>query len=183
MASQSDSEILVALQQRLKVFFGSRVQDGSIELDLVGKVNERVLRGINNGDKILDVERYTFGVARHVLQEYWREVKRRRAIEETLADTFEERSPTVTRTTDTSVSSRKFMLSALSSCIDQLPEEDREMARRCYGSGTSKENRAALAQETGLSRNSLDARISRIRVKLEACVRLRLEEKFGNESV
>ena len=61
--------------------------------------------------------------------------------------------------------------------MSELPPQDRELAERCYGEGKSKDNRAQLAADLGLTRNTVDVRISRMRAKLEACVRARLNAR------
>lgn len=119
-----------------------------------------------------------FGVAKHVLQEHWREAKRRMTREVTLSRTAENMYRSVTATIDaTGVHSRPTMLKALRECLEQLPEADRVIAERCYADGKSKENRAALATELGIARNTLDARLSRMRARLEGCLKLRLSHR------
>jgi len=167
--------VLDALQPRLDRFFAARMTDAFARADLVGRVNERVLRRLRDGALVDDVERFAFGVARHVLQEHWREQKRRREAEVTLSPTVENLGREMSSTIETGLHSRKSLLRALRECLDALSESDRVIAERCYGDGKSKENRAALAEELGMSRNTLDARISRIRARLEQCVRLRLD--------
>lgn len=165
---------LDALQPRLLRFFAARVPDAFTRGDLAGRVNERVLRRLNEGEAIDDVERYAFGVAKHVLQEFWREQKRRRDAEVTLSQTVENLGRELTTTVETGMHSRAALLRALRECLDALPEGDRMIAERCYADGKSKDIRAALAEELGMARNTLDARISRLRAKLEQCVRAKL---------
>ena len=155
-------------------YVAGRVGDAAARQDLVSRVNERILKRSRDGTVIEDVERFAFGVARHVLQEHWREEKRRQAFEVTLSATIENRPRIAATATTTSASPRGALLQTLHECIEELPDTDRMIARRCYGEGKSKDLRAAIAEETQLSRNALDARLSRIRAKLEACVRARL---------
>jgi hypothetical protein len=61
--------------------------------------------------------------------------------------------------------------------VESLEESERLLAERCYGEGKSKDNREQLAAELNLTRNALDARISRLRGKLEQCVRQKLSPK------
>jgi len=173
---EDDQQATIAgLQDRLTSYFAGRVNDPVVQQELVGRVNERVLKRSHDGTVIEDVERFAFGVARHVLQEHWREEKRRHAFEVTLSETIENLPRVAATVTGTSGSSRALLLGALNQCIEELPETDRMIARRCYAEGKSKDLRAAIAEEMGLSRNALDARLSRIRAKLESCVRARLE--------
>ena len=146
--------------------------------DLVGRVNERVLGRSAADSPIDDLERFVFGVAKHVLQEHWRQAKRRMTREVTLSRTAENLYRSVTATVDaTGVHSRATMLKALRECLEQLPETERLIAERCYADGKSKENRAALAVELGIARNTLDARLSRMRARLEGCVKARLRAR------
>lgn len=176
---------LAGLQDRLASYFAGRVDDPVVRQDLVSRVNERVLKRSRDGTVIEDVERFAFGVARHVLQEHWREVKRRQAVEVTLSATVENRPKTAATATNTNSNPRAALLQALRACIEELPDTDRMIARRCYGEGKSKDLRAAIAEELQLSRNALDARLSRIRARLEGCVRARLapaEEQDGEST-
>jgi RNA polymerase sigma factor (sigma-70 family) len=164
----------VTVQDRLSAFVSKRVDDPVVVREILSRVNERIVLRAREGETIDDVERFAFGVARNVLREHWREVKRRQAFEATLSETIENRPPSKATRTDTVSIDRSQMLEALRACIAQLSPTDRHIAEQCYGDGKSKENRAALAAELGINRNAVDIRISRIRGKLEACVRARL---------
>jgi RNA polymerase sigma factor (sigma-70 family) len=165
---------LAGAQERLTAFVSKRVDDPMTVREILSRVNERIVLRVREGESIDDVERFAFGVARNVLREHWREVKRQQAFEATLSETIENRPPSKTARTDTAAVDRAQMLDALHACIAQLSDTDRHIAEQCYGEGKSKENRAALAAELGINRNAVDIRISRIRAKLEACVRARL---------
>ena len=175
MEQQELAESLQRLQPRLARFFAARVPDSFVRDDLIGRVNERILTRPESHTRIEDLERFVFGVAKNVLQEHWRESKRRVQTEATLSETAENLVRSVTATVDASgVHTRRAMLAALKGCLEQLPESDRALAHRCYGEERSKDARAALAAEFGISRNTLDARTSRLRAKLESCVRKKL---------
>jgi DNA-directed RNA polymerase specialized sigma24 family protein len=132
--------------------------------------------------EIVDLERFAFGVARHVMQEHWREVKKRSQREATLTEGIEELAKSLSSADDMGIVSRKSLLKALGACLDLMGGSDRYIAQRCYGEGKSKENREALAVELHLTRNAIDARISRIRARLESCVRSRLAENTAGGS-
>ncbi|MGQ0639369.1 MAG: sigma-70 family RNA polymerase sigma factor [Gemmatimonadaceae bacterium] len=172
--------VLEALQPRLVRFFAARLTDAHLRDDLVGRVNERVLRRAAEGAPIEDVERFAFGVAKHVLQEHWREASRNRSSEVTLTETVENIARTLTSTTAvTGAFSRSAALEALKHCLVELPDVDQTIAVRCYGDGKSKDNRAALSEELAMTRNALDVRISRIRARLEECVKNRLTSRLA----
>lgn len=155
-------------------FFAARVTDAFRRGDLVGQVNERLVTKLNEGAAIDDLERFAFGVARNVLQEHWRERKRSVEREATLSSTAENLGKELSGTIDTGPQTRNALLAALKECLVALPDSDRSIAEKCYAGASSKENRAALAAELGISRNALDVRISRIRARLEQCVRSKL---------
>ena len=170
----TSDERLAAIQEKLLLFFAARVIDRTVRADLVGRVNVRVLERLRGTAQVDDVERFAFGVARNVLQEYWRERKRRDKREATLASTAQNIGRELTASIETTKFGRKAMLRALTECLASLGEKDRDLAERCYGEGKSKDTREALARELSLTRNALDARISRVRSRLEACVRNKL---------
>lgn len=68
---------------------------------------------------------------------------------------------------------KEKMLACLEKCVDELGETDREMiVKYYYGAERIKiENRRSLAERLGISSNALTIRASRIRDKLEKCVR------------
>lgn len=175
--SPETEHLIAQLQPRLLRYFAARVTDKSARQDLVGRVNERLLQRLSDGAPIDDVERFAFGVSRNVLQEYWREQKRRRTDEATLTSTVENLGNQLSTTIETGPHTRKALLRALHECVESLEESERLLAERCYGEGKSKDNREQLAAELNLTRNALDARISRLRGKLEQCVRQKLSPK------
>lgn len=61
-------------------------------------------------------------------------------------------------------------LSALSVCIQQLPDDGRSLIRRRYGEGWSVKN---LADELGQTANRLAVRLHRLRAALMECIQRR----------
>jgi RNA polymerase sigma factor (sigma-70 family) len=171
---------LVSLQPRLLWFIASRVDDDATQEDLLSRVNERALNRFDAGD-IQRVEQFVFGIARNVLHEHWREIKRRRAVEVRLTETAENYAPPRDATTITGIKSRTWLLRSLQQCLEQLPAADQSLARDAYRIGKSKENRSALAEKLGITRNTLDARLSRIRRRLDLCVQAKLAARFAQD--
>jgi DNA-directed RNA polymerase specialized sigma24 family protein len=70
----------------------------------------------------------------------------------------------------------------LENCISQLPSELRDLIlRRVEADRSSKlDYRRALAEELGISENSLRLRVYRIRVVLKKCINECLEKDRGN---
>lgn len=162
--SREDETLFLAIRGKLRAFFASRRVDAVIADELISEVFDRVLRNKSRGVPIVDLERFCVGVASNVLREHWRHVGRQQDFETTLTEAFANPSRESTAT------GRGAVLSALRACVEELTVADRDLAMRCYGDGKSKDIRAVLAAELGLSRNALDARVSRIRKRLEACV-------------
>ena len=166
---------LADLQPRLLNFFASRVPDRTTREELVARVNLRLVERLHGARGIDDLERFAFGVANNVLNEFWREKQRRQLTEATLSSTAENLGRELTASLETLPGSRKALLRALEECLGQLNEADRDLAIRCYGEGKSKDNREQLARELSLTRNTLDARIARIRSRVATCVERKLE--------
>lgn len=163
------------VQPALVRFFAAHgVTDRHARDDLVSRVNLRVVERLVSRSDVDDVRKFAMGVSKNVLQEHWRELKRSRIAEATLTSTVENLGKELSTTIDTGPHTRQSLLGALRECLVSLSEEDRAIAERCYGEGRSKDNREQLASTLGISRNALDARISRLRTRLELCVRQRL---------
>ena len=75
--------------------------------------------------------------------------------------------------TESDHEAREKMHGCLEKCLDELPNDDRELILEYYRSeGREKiERRSELAGRLGLSKNALILRASRIRTRLEGCVR------------
>jgi RNA polymerase sigma factor (sigma-70 family) len=165
---------LAELQPALTRFFAARIADRTIREDLIGRVNLRVVERLRGQHEIEGVVPFGLGVARNVLHEHWREQKRRRTSEASLNSAVQNLGAELSTTIETGPHTRKALLAALHECVSGLSESDRVIAERCYGDGKSKNNREHLAVELGVTRNALDARISRLRIRLEACVKKKL---------
>jgi DNA-directed RNA polymerase specialized sigma24 family protein len=126
----------------------------------------RLARRLTEGEEIRNVESYLAGIARLIVLEERQRAQREREAMLHLAQTAEP-----------AAGDEERMLQVLERCLLQLPRESRELLDRYYGSdgGRRVRERDALARELGLSPNSLRNRVLRLRRRLEAAFRERLE--------
>jgi RNA polymerase sigma factor (sigma-70 family) len=152
------------LRQGLVRFFVGRGSDSAE--DLADKTLERVVNRLDKGEVIQDLARYCFGVARRILMEDLRAKKKEVDIEfDLLQAPFLEES-------------LEPRYECLDRCLQQLSVKDRELILEYYTeAGREKiEQRKALAEKMGIPINVLWIRISRLRQRLQDCVRQCLDE-------
>lgn len=126
---------------------------------------DRLAMRLSQGTHVLKVEAFLAGVARLLVLEERRRLEReRRMLYQCVPDI------------DEHVDDRERFLHALEACLSELPRQSRELLRRYYCEGGALREREALAQELGLSANTLRNRILRLRRRLERAVRQRLDE-------
>lgn len=158
-----------ALRRRLTGFFEWR---GALWPEsLADEVINRVVRRLDGGEAILNVEAYAVGVARIVLLEARRRQERERAGRAALPppsppDDPDPRQP------------------CLDACLAALPAGERELILEYYGeSGSRIDARKALAARLGVAPAMLRARAFRIRERLYDCVRACLDgARRGSEA-
>ena len=111
-----------------------------------------------------DVQRYAYGVARHVLMEQLR----RQA--QTPVDGHADLASLHVASTAGEASA---LHDCFARCLDALPEESRALVLEYYGSdGTRRiDDRQRLGRSLNLSDNALRSRVHRVRHRLERCVR------------
>lgn len=120
--------------------------------ELTDELFNRLARKVSEGVSIPHMDRYSFGIARLLIQEHVRDRRRR----ETALREWRVVGGS-SRDSDT--------LSAVEDCLAALPVESRGLIERYYA-----EDRAALAREFGISVNALRNRALRIREELFRCV-------------
>lgn len=127
----------------------------------------RVIRRIDQGEKLENPSTYVYGVARMLLLEIYKEREREK-------NALQEVALTSRSAPDESDDSRA---SCLERCLEALPTENRELIIQYYqGEGHSKiENRKQLAERWSLPLNALRIRALRLREKLEVCIKGCLE--------
>lgn len=141
----------------------------------------RVARRIHEGEKIqaADIASYFYGVARNVLREYWKGAEREAARLEQLPhiNPFAE-APDELNAQEVKRLKRERCLECLEDCLRALPEETRQLILRYYQGekGAQVKIRQALTEQLKISPIALRLRISRIRAKLDGCLKRCLEQ-------
>ena len=120
----------------------------------------RVLQKIESGVDVRDVYAYAHGVARNVLQEYWRE-------QATVADqpVPDRSSPSIPDEDD------PVLERCLERCKRRLSHKNRVLIEAYYQGekAEKKENRRKLAVKLGISMDALRLRVHRIKRELSDC--------------
>jgi DNA-directed RNA polymerase specialized sigma24 family protein len=160
------------LRRALQRFFewrGAWDPDESVDVTL-----DRVARRIEAGEDVQSVTAYARGVARLVLREDQKRVRRRGVpVEERHARTTIE--PEVLRADDADL--------CLERCLGELGPGSRELLVRYYEEGGTAriDSRRALADELGIPASAVRSRVQRLRDRLEECVQacLRARARHG----
>jgi DNA-directed RNA polymerase specialized sigma24 family protein len=127
-----------------------------IPAELADETVNRVARKIEEGRKIEDLFKYSYGVARFVLLEHWDDPKREwEPLDERMS------SPEHSR------ESEEHRLECMKQCLQALPSEERDLiVKNCTLNKSGKEE---LAIALGLTINALRLRVYRIRARLHEC--------------
>jgi DNA-directed RNA polymerase specialized sigma24 family protein len=128
--------------------------------DLADVTLSRVARRIVEGVEIRS-SGYFYGVAHLVHKEFLRHVTReQKALE---GGDWPPRQPE-----EDPEDERR--LACLQRCLDQLPDDEKDLLRRYYQGGNNIRNRKDLCRERGISINALRIQVHRVRRRLESCV-------------
>lgn len=144
---------LVGFFERRGVHFADALADETID---------RVARRLGEGETVLNLSGYFYGVARFVLLEW-----RRRQVQEQKA-LREHSLILVTADDDTDVGLRDQRLACLEKALDALPPESRSLLVRYHD--VRLEARRQLADEMGITYTTLKTRAHRIRLTLAGWV-------------
>ncbi|MGE0128354.1 MAG: RNA polymerase sigma factor [Blastocatellales bacterium] len=136
--------------------------------ELADESLNRVIRKIDEGESLRDVQTYCHGVARLVLLESLKRPDSRRADIEELDQVA---APEPEIKTDE-------RLARFERCLRELPAESRRLILQYYQDERRLKinNRLSLAERLGIPLNALRRRAQRIRDKLEECVTRRLKK-------
>jgi DNA-directed RNA polymerase specialized sigma24 family protein len=142
------------LRARLIYFFERK--GCRIPAELGDETINRVARKVEEGFEIEDVFKFSHGVARLVMLEYWNDPKREwEQLDERLS------SPEPDREFD------EHRVKCMKLCLQTLPSEERDLiVKNC---SLDKNGKEELAGSLGLSINALRLRVFRIRTKLHQC--------------
>ena len=137
---------------------GMPAEDGADEI-----IN-RVARKIDEGVAIANVFSYSYGVAKMVLKEFWREGDRLRTLAHTLS---------VTADPGESFNDEDVRLRCFDSCLEELPKDHQKLLLEYYREERHAkiELRRELADQMNIPLNALRIRVHRIRRTLEECVK------------
>jgi RNA polymerase sigma factor (sigma-70 family) len=170
--ADSDGYSYVEMRRRLMGYFarkGCRSPD-----DLADETLTRVARRLEEeGITLAETPaRYCYIVARFVFLEHLRETRSHRLAEHDPADVAPAQL-VWSRPDAEAAGIREHLLLCLDKCLQELDPLNRRIITRYYiGSERVKiDNRRELAESLGLTQNALAIRASRIRKRLEACVR------------
>jgi|SRR5262245_31894455 len=142
------------LRARLIYFFERK--GCRIPAELSDETINRIARRVEEGLEIDDVFKFSYGVARLVLLEHWRDPKRE-------WDELDERlsSPESDR------ESEEHRLGCMKKCLEALPSEERDLiVKNCT---LDKQGKEEFARSLGLTLNALRIRAFRIRTRLHEC--------------
>jgi len=169
----SDGYAYVEMRRRLRDFF-ARKNCGCPD-DLADETLTRVARRLEEeGIALTDAPaRYCYIVARFVFLEHLRETKSQRMVALPPGDIALQPPASSAVAAEEATATREELLACLQKCVEELDPLNRRIITRYYiGSERVKiDNRRELAESLGLSLNALTIRASRIRKRLEACVR------------
>ena len=142
------------LRARLMYFFERKGCRTPAELS--DETINRIARKMEEGLEIENLFKFSYGVARLVLLEHWRDPKRE-------WDQLDQRlsSPRSDREFD------ERRMRCMEKCLQELPSEDRDLiVKNCT---LDKKGKEEVARALGLTMNALRIRTFRIRTKLHEC--------------
>lgn len=152
-----------ALRERLIRFFLWNHADTPEELadETLDRLASRLSRDHN---EIQEPAKYASGIARLILQEYWRQKNRK---QEALAAILQEKERIARIEQDRSDEEERA--SILEECLESIPEPSRLLIQRYYSTESRNqiEQRQKMAADYGISTNALRNRAMRIRMELE----------------
>jgi DNA-directed RNA polymerase specialized sigma24 family protein len=132
---------------------------------------DRVSKRLASNENIEDLFRYSYGAARHVLQEYWKRSSRKRQHLEEMAPSRE--PSTDFRQMDAQrqeMETQEQWLACMRGCLQSLPPEDRELVTQYT---LNRRQRTLLAEQRRQTLNGLRLQVFHIRERLRGC-----EEKY-----
>jgi RNA polymerase sigma factor (sigma-70 family) len=152
------------LHNQLMTFFEWRCSHRADEQ--ADEVIDRVIRRIAEGEQIVNLKTYAFGVARLLLREERKHAEREQVVHEQLLRLVKDIEEPPADEVDEEQQAR------FERCLDALSQQNRAIILAYYtGDGRTKiETRRSLAAEFGMDLNALRVRAHRIRARLEQCV-------------
>ena len=159
----------LALREKLERFFEWRGFDNTEEL--TDTVFDRMVKKISAGEIVENAEAYGLAVAKFVLLEAQRENFKTTELEENSGKTI---------LAENDFDKLKQMrLKCLDKCLHELPEEKRRLLIDYFDTDekTLIPKRKSIAENIGVNLNTLRIRISRLKSKVEKCMKKCCGEK------
>jgi len=159
------AEKYIALRERLERFFDWRDCENAEELTDI--VFDRATKKISEGEKVKNAEAYCISIAKFVLLENRREVFKQEELDENSADINTDSAQ------EDSDEEKDVRFKCLDECLMKLPDEKRLLLIDYFDTDekTMISKRKAVAETEGVNLNTLRIRISRLKSKLEVCVK------------
>jgi DNA-directed RNA polymerase specialized sigma24 family protein len=156
------------LRARLVEFFEAR-EAPSAE-SLADEALDRLARKIEEGEPVRSPRAYLYGVARLV----WLEAEKQRARERAALRELQARPPR-----PEPAGAVEARVHCLECCLRRLPEESRALILAYYETAGASpfERRKRLAEQLGVSYDTLKMRAHRIRARLEECLHCCLQNR------
>lgn len=167
---QSAGESFEGLRRKLVFYFESKRCDDPEEM--AHETLERLMRRHGEQVKVKDLMRYSYGIAKNVLQEYWRKKKA-----EQKYITEEGRRPHA-NTDDESAAGKEHRLKCLEECSAGLSAQERTLLTDYFGGGgrSIQERRREMAERLNISREALTLRVFHLKHRIRKCIEQCLEE-------
>lgn len=133
--------------------------------DIVRRTIDIVVEKLAGGRNILNLNAYSFAVARHLLSDY-----RKRLLPEYIDDNLTHTLKCNRHLAQIDSIGKEIMEECREKCLQSLPDEQRNLIVKYYERGLHcKVYREEMARNLGISVEALNNRISRIRKKLNQC--------------
>jgi RNA polymerase sigma factor (sigma-70 family) len=171
--SERAAEKYENIRRKLITFFESR---GCLyPEDYADEAMNRVARRIIEGLELRQTgpASYFYGVAQHLLQEYWEEpAKNYKSLDDISPAKYTSEDPDRLRAGEAEKIEYEQQIECLEGCMEKLPADKRELIINYYQgeTGAKIENRKRIAQNLDIPLNALRIRALRIREKLELCL-------------
>ena len=158
------SEKYILIRRNLVRFFEGR--GCRFAEDHADDAINRVAKKLDEGEEIHDLNSYSYGVARMLLLEVYKEREREEKAFKELP------SLRLVESDEAENGEAEERLACLNHCLERLPGDSRQLIVDYYqGDKQSRiENRKRLTQSLGIPNQALRSRAVRIREKLEACL-------------
>jgi RNA polymerase sigma factor (sigma-70 family) len=166
-------EMYISIRAKLVKFFewrGSQSPD-----DNADETINRVMRKISEGEKLENIQSYSYGVARLLFMEILKEQQKRQRLIDSLP-------PPITFVIDpTETEDREKRNACLDSCLSRLPDEKRLTFKGYFGADkrATIKRRKHLAEQLKIPLSALRIRVHRTRMQLEGCVTECLQNPAG----